>query len=135
MTVTLLNPEGLVEPQGYTHVGIATGSRLVFVAGQVAQDATGAVVGAGDLAAQTEQALVNVGTALAAAGATFADVAKTTIYVVGWRPELMADLFAGLRRAAERLPIGPPGPSTLIGVAALASPDLLVEIEVTAVVA
>ena len=129
MTVTLLNPEGLVEPQGYTHVAVATGGRLVFVSGQVAQDADGGIVGAGDLAAQTEQALRNVGIALEAAGATYQDVVKTTIYVVDWRPEKMADLVAGLQRTA----IGAPGPSTLIGVAALADPRLLVEFDVTAV--
>jgi enamine deaminase RidA (YjgF/YER057c/UK114 family) len=129
MTVTLINPAGLVEPQGYTHVAVAQGSRMIFLAGQVGQDAEGKV--AGDLAGQTEQALRNVGTALAAAGATFADVAKTTIYVVDWHPEKMADLFTGLQRSGA----GSPGPTTLIGVAALASPDLLVEFDVTAVTA
>jgi enamine deaminase RidA (YjgF/YER057c/UK114 family) len=134
MTVSLLNPPGLVEPQGYTHVSIATGTRMIFVAGQVAQDAAGEVVGPGDLATQTAQALVNVSIALEAAGATFADVAKTTIYVVGWRPEMMPALFEGLTRASAQVELGPPGPTTMIGVAALASPDLMVEIEVVAVV-
>jgi enamine deaminase RidA (YjgF/YER057c/UK114 family) len=94
----------------------------VFVAGQVSQDATGTVVGEGDLAAQTEQALRNVLVALAGAGATFADVARTTIYVVDWRPAKMAELFEGLSRTE----IGRPGPTTLVGVAALADPRLLV---------
>jgi enamine deaminase RidA (YjgF/YER057c/UK114 family) len=79
MTVTYLNPEGLAEPQGYQQVAIATGSRMVFLSGQVSDDATGAVVGEGDLAAQAEQALRNVGVALAAAGATWDDVVKTTV--------------------------------------------------------
>jgi enamine deaminase RidA (YjgF/YER057c/UK114 family) len=130
MTVTKINPDGLVEPQGYSHVAVAQGSRMIFLAGQVGQDATGKV--AGDLAAQTEQALRNVVVALAAAGATFADVAKTTIYVVDWSPEKMGDLFAGLQRSGVG---SSPGPTTLIGVAALASPDLLVEFDVTAVAA
>ncbi len=127
MAIELINPAGLVEPQGYTQVAVATGSRMVFVAGQVGQDAEGKVVG--DLAAQTAQALRNVGTALAGAGATYADVAKTTVYVVDWRPEKMADLVAGLSSAE----MGRPGPTTLIGVSALADPDLLVEIDVIAV--
>jgi enamine deaminase RidA (YjgF/YER057c/UK114 family) len=131
MAVTLINPDDLVEPQGYTHVAVATGSRLVFISGQVAQDAEGEIVGIGDLAAQTEQALGNVGIALKAAGATFGDVAKTTIYVVDWRPEKMADLMEGLSRTE----VGQPGPTTLIGVAALADPRLLVEFDVTAVTA
>ncbi len=110
-------------------MAVATGSRMVFVAGQVGQDADGNVVG--DLAAQAVQALRNVGVALAAAGATFADVAKTTIYVVDWRPEKMAELGAGLQRSEA----GPPGPVTLIGVTALGDPDLLVEFDVVAVTA
>jgi enamine deaminase RidA (YjgF/YER057c/UK114 family) len=133
MAIQVLNPTGLVEPQGYAHVSVATGGRTVYVAGQVAQDVTGAVVGAGDLAAQAAQAFTNVSLALAGAGATFADVAKTTIYVVDWRPEKMADLLAGFGRVAGELGIDPSRPSTLIGVAALASPDLLIEVEVTAV--
>ena len=133
MTVELMNPAGLVDPQVYSHVAVATGSRTIFVAGQVGQDATGRP--AEGLAAQTEQALTNAGIALAAAGASFADVARTTIYVAGLRPEVMGELMAGLGAASARLGLGRPGPTTLIGVASLAAPDLLVEIEVTAVVA
>ena len=131
MTVTSLNPEGLAEPQGYQQVAIATGSRMVFVSGQVGDDATGAVVGEGDLAAQTEQALRNVGVALAAAGATWDDVAKTTIYVVDWQPEKMAALFEGLQRSGA----GAPRATTMVSVAGLADPRLLVEFDVIAVTA
>jgi len=130
----MINPAGLVTPQGYTHLAVATGSRTVYVSGQVAQDADGNVVGAGDLAAQAEQAFRNVATALAAAGATMADVARTTLYVVDWSPEKMEPLFAGFGRVAAELGIAQPGPTTLIGVAALAAPDLLIEVEVTAVI-
>jgi len=131
MTITYLNPEGLAEPQGYQQVAIATGSRMVFLSGQVSDDATGAVVGEGDLAAQAEQALRNVGVALAAAGATWDDVVKTTIYVVDWSPEKIGALFEGLQRSGA----GAPGPSTMIGVVTLADPRLLVEFDVTAVTA
>jgi enamine deaminase RidA (YjgF/YER057c/UK114 family) len=134
MSIELINPEGLVTPQGYTHVAVATGTRTVYLAGQVGQDVDGTVVGPGDLAAQTAQAFRNVATALAAAGATFADVAKTTLYLVDWTPDKMGPLFEGFGQAAAELGLGPPGPTTLIGVAALASPDLLIEVEVTAVV-
>ena len=130
MAVTTINPPGLVEPQGYMQMSVATGSRMIFLSGQVGEDVNGQVVGVGDLAAQTEQALRNVDTALRAAGASYADVAKTTVYVVDWRPEKMADLVAGAERAA----LGPIGATTLIGVAALADPDLLIEFDVTAVV-
>lgn len=134
MTIKVINPNVLVEPQGYAHLGIATGPRTVYLAGQVAQDVDGAVVGVGDLAAQTEQALMNVSVALDAAGATFDDVAKSTIYVVGWTAEKMGPLFEGLGRASARLGIDDAlRPTTLVGVAALAAPELLVEFDVTAV--
>lgn len=76
MTVEVLNPEGLSKPDMYRQVAIATGSRLVFIAGQVARDAEGRPVGVGDLAAQTEQAFRNVAIAVAAAGGSFADIAN-----------------------------------------------------------
>ena len=69
MTLELINPEGLSSPLSYTHVVAAKGSRLVFVAGQVADDANGNLVGDDDLAAQAHQAFANVGRALAAVGA------------------------------------------------------------------
>ncbi len=134
MAVELINPAGLVEPQGYAHVGIASGSRTVYLSGQIAQDAEGNLVGAGDLAAQTEQALVNVSIALEAAGASFADVAKTTIYVVGWKPDMIQALGEGLGRVAARLGVDPLRPTTMVGVEALGEPGALVEFDVTAVI-
>jgi enamine deaminase RidA (YjgF/YER057c/UK114 family) len=66
---------------------ICQGTQTIYVSGQVSIDEGGALVGAGDLAAQTVQAMRNVGLALAAAGATFADVVKITTYVVNYAPE------------------------------------------------
>ncbi len=103
------------------------------MAGQVARTADGESVGQGDLAAQTEQALLNVATALSSVGAGFDDVTKLTIYVVDWSEGKMAALGEGATRAAQQLGGGQPRPSTLIGVAALAEPDLLIEIEAIAV--
>ncbi|MGW0762522.1 Rid family hydrolase [Streptomyces sp. NPDC002814] len=62
----------------YRQASIANGSKLVFIAGQVASDADGVTVGEGDLAAQVEQGCLDIATALAAAGAAFDDVAKMT---------------------------------------------------------
>ena len=134
MTTTAINPPGLVEPQGYVHVTVATGTRTVHLSGQVGQDATGTVVGVGDLAAQAEQALLNVAVALEAAGAGFADVAKTTIYVKGLEPAMMPALFEGMQRGAERAGGQALCATTLVGVQSLADPDLLIELDVTAVV-
>ncbi len=98
--VEVLNPDGLPKPEVYRQMAVASGSRLVFLAGQVARDADGGPVGPGDLAAQTEQAYLNVATALAAAGGTFADVAKITLYVVDWSGEKYEALGEGVGRAA-----------------------------------
>ena len=133
MPIQLMNPDGLPKPDVYRQVAVATGSRLVFIAGQVARDADGSPVGAGDLAAQVEQAMRNLHIAVTAAGGTFADIAKLTVYVVDWSPEKMGALGEGVGRAAATLAIDPVRPITLIGVAALAEPDLLVEIEAVAV--
>ncbi|MET9859503.1 RidA family protein [Streptomyces smyrnaeus] len=135
MSVTLLNPEGLPKPEVYRQLSVATGSKLVFVAGQVARDADGRPVGQGDFAAQVEQCYLNISTALAAIGGSFDDVAKLTVYVVDWSPEKMPLLGEGVGRAAAKLGIDPVKPITLLGVAALGEPDLLVEVEATAVIA
>ena len=133
MAVTLMNPDGLPKPDVYRQMSIATGSRMVFLAGQVARDADGKPVGAGDLAAQVEQAYLNIGTAMAAAGGSFDDVAKLTVYVVDWSPEKFPLLGEGVARAAAKLGVDPVKPITLLGVAALGEPDLLVEVEAVAV--
>ena len=90
-------------------------------------------VGAGDLAAQVEQAYLNVGTALASVGGSFDDVAKITLYVVDWSVEKLPQLGEGVARAAQRLGVDPTKPVTLISVHALGEPDLLVEVDATAV--
>ncbi|MGW6456585.1 RidA family protein [Streptomyces sp. NPDC055078] len=133
MAITLVDPRGLPKVGAYRQVSIATGSRQVFIAGQVAVDADGAVVGTGDLAAQVEQSYLNIGTALAGAGASFDDVAKLTVYVVDWTPDKMPLLLEGISRAAAKLGVTPLAPGTLLGVAALAAPDHLVEVEAVAV--
>ena len=133
MAITLVNPERLPKVDIYKQVSVATGSKLVFIAGQVARDADGGKVGEGDFAAQVEQCYLNLGTALAAVGATFDDVAKLTVYLVDWTPDKMPLFVEGAARAAAKLGVTPLPPLTGIGVAALAEPDLLVEIEATAV--
>jgi enamine deaminase RidA (YjgF/YER057c/UK114 family) len=133
MVVRLFNPDGLPKPDVYRQLSIAEGSRLVFMAGQVARDAEGNPVGAGDFAAQVEQAYLNVGRALTEIGGSFDDVAKLTIYVVDWNADKYPLLGEGVGRAAEKLGVDPVKPITLIGVSALGEPDLMVEVEATAV--
>jgi enamine deaminase RidA (YjgF/YER057c/UK114 family) len=131
MTIEYLNTPGVPEPQGFTHVSIAGGDRMIHVAGQVGQDENGDIV-EGGLAAQAERALLNLGRALDAAGASESDLVKITIYVVGWEPSMFEQLVAGLGAAQAQRP-GPEVPVTLIGVHSLFRPDMLVEIEGVAV--
>ncbi|MBZ4335015.1 RidA family protein [Corallococcus sp. AS-1-12] len=133
MPVTLLNPEGIMKPDVYRQVAIATGTRQVHIAGQVAYDAEGQLVARGDLAGQVAQAYRNVALALAAAGATFDDVVRLTIYVVDWKLESMPAFLAGIEQVARELKITP-APASLIGVSVLYEPGILVEVEATAVV-
>lgn len=130
--ITLVNPSGLPEIDVYRQVSIATGSKLIFIAGQVAWDADGRTVGEVDLAAQVEQCYLNVGTALAAVGGSFDDLAKLTVYIVDWTPDKMPLFLDGVARAAAKLGSTPVPPGTLVGVAALDVPEHLVEVEATA---
>ncbi|WP_414507296.1 RidA family protein [Streptomyces sp. NEAU-L66] len=133
MAITLVNPSGLPELDAYRQVSIASGTRLVFIAGQVAWDAEGVTVGGDDLAAQVEQCYLNIGTALAEVGGSFDDVAKLTVHVVDWTPDKMPLLMEGITRAAAKLGVTPVPPATLLGVAALDVPEHLVEVEATAI--
>ncbi|MFE7572375.1 RidA family protein [Streptomyces sp. NPDC057539] len=134
MAITLVDPSGLPKTDVYRQVSIATGSKLVFIAGQVAWDAEGKTVGEGDLAAQVERCYLNIGTALAEVGGSFDDVAKLTVYVVDWTPDKMPLFLEGVARASAKLGTTPVPPGTLLGVAALDVPAHLVEVEATAVI-
>jgi enamine deaminase RidA (YjgF/YER057c/UK114 family) len=130
MTLELINPEDLPAPPTYTHVVIATGSRLVFVAGQEPEDEHGTLVGAGDLAVQARQVFSNLGRALAAAGARPEQVTKITIFVVDYRREHLPAI-----EAARLALFGDHKPAdTLVGVEALSHPDYLIEVEAIAVI-
>jgi enamine deaminase RidA (YjgF/YER057c/UK114 family) len=133
MAISLVDPDALPKIDVYKQVSIASGTKLVFIAGQVAWDTEGITVGDGDLAAQVEQCYVNIGSALAGIGGSFDDVAKLTFYVVDWTPDKMPSLLEGIIRAAKRLGVTPVPPATLLGVAALDVPAHLVEIEATAI--
>ena len=129
MTVERINPPALPVPMGYTQVVASRGSRTIYIAGQVAVDAIGNVVAPGDVVGQALRAFANVRSAVTAAGGTVEDIVKVTWYVVGYRPELLPHLAA-----ARRDVFGDHAPaSTLVGVAALANPDYLVEVEAVAV--
>ncbi|MCX6470351.1 MAG: RidA family protein [Corynebacteriales bacterium] len=134
MSVRLSSPTGLMTPVPYHHVASGTGSRHIHVAGQIARTADGIPVAPGDLAAQVAQALRNTAIGLAAADASFRDVLRLTFYVVGWDPSMMDEFMAGVEGVAAEIALPQPmPPASLIGVAMLFEPEVLVEVEATAI--
>ncbi|HWC03413.1 MAG TPA: RidA family protein [Methylomirabilota bacterium] len=124
---TPLNPAGLPAPISHYSNGVKAGD-TIYVAGQVALDGEGRLVGPGDVVAQTRQALENIQRVLAAGGATLDDVVKVTVYLANVddraRVNEVRKAYFGANRPA----------STLVEVSRLALPGLLVEIEAVAVV-
>lgn len=123
-----MRPEGMSPPPGYSHVVVTAPGRIVFVSGQVSEDAAGQLIGKGDVAQQAEQVFANLSRALAAAGATTRDVVKITVFVTD------AGAIAAVRTVRNRV-FGTEAPpaSTAVVVRALANPDWLVEVEAIAV--
>jgi 2-iminobutanoate/2-iminopropanoate deaminase len=113
----------------YSHVVTVTGpGKLIFVAGQLARDAGGNIVGPGDMRAQLEQTFKNLDACLKAAGATWADVVKTNTFVTDY------DAFSQCRDVRMRY-FGVATPtSTTIKISGLAQPEAMVEIEMIAAV-
>ncbi|GGF44128.1 RidA family protein [Williamsia phyllosphaerae] len=135
MSVTFLSPTGMTQPVPYHHVAVATGTRHVHVAGQIARLSDGTPVAPGDLAGQVAQALRNTAIGLTGAGASFTDVVRLTFYVTDWTPEKMGDFMAGVEQVATEIGLSSPmPPASLIGVSILFEPDVLVEVEATAIV-
>jgi enamine deaminase RidA (YjgF/YER057c/UK114 family) len=132
MARRVLSPPGEGKPIGLYSAGIqADGGSLVFVAGQVAMDAEGRIVGEGDVKAQAAQVYRNLAAVLAEAGLTLRDVVKFTTFLTrdeDWGP------FGEWRRAEyQRLfPDGVYPPNTGVVVHALARPQLLLEVEAIA---
>ena len=131
MELERVNPPGLAKPSGFAHAVVATGGRVVFLAGQTALDQDGRIVGA-DVASQFEQALANLLAALRAAGGSPEHLASLTIYAVdlGDYRAHGPELGAVWRRLAGRdYPA-----MAAIGVARLWDPAALVEIQGHAVI-
>jgi enamine deaminase RidA (YjgF/YER057c/UK114 family) len=130
MPLECINPEGITTPETFTHVIIAKGSRMVFIAGQVAEDSAGNLVGAGNMAAQSRQVFANIGRALKAAGARPDQVTKLTIFVANYRREHLAMIEEGrVSLFGNHKPT-----DTLVGVAALTNADYMLEVDAVAVI-
>jgi enamine deaminase RidA (YjgF/YER057c/UK114 family) len=125
------DPEGLPAAQPrYSHVVRVSARSYVYIAGQVARNSKGEVVGEGDFEAQAEQVFKNIRTALRAEGATFRNLVKLNAFVV---PPL-AKAVPILRRVRMKYITKEPPASAVIGVRELAEPGLLLEIEAVAAV-
>ena len=126
----LVNPPGLHPAPGFSHVAIASGTKVVHFAGQVALAPDFALVGEGNLEAQTRAAMENLKVAMNAAGVGWGDVVRRTIYT------LHPTEYETITRAIDEVTGGAEHPAqTLVGVTGLAVPGCLIEIECTAVVA
>jgi len=128
-TPRFIQPQGLSKNPAYTHVVEITGGRTLLISGQIALDAQGKLVGAGDFAAQAKQVMDNLGTALRAAGMDYGNVVKLNSYVIEMPKNLPA--YRTVRShyfSGEHVPA-----STTVGVAALAIDGALLEVEAIAV--
>jgi enamine deaminase RidA (YjgF/YER057c/UK114 family) len=126
-----INPDTLHANPAFTQVIVVTPpARTVYVGGQNAVDASGAIVGKGDMQAQAEQVFANLQAALEAGGASLEHVVKWTIYVVQGQPPEPG--FSVFQRVWGNRP-NPPT-ITMAFVAGLANPDFLIELEAVAAV-
>jgi enamine deaminase RidA (YjgF/YER057c/UK114 family) len=121
-------PEGVAPGNGYSHVVTGAG-QWVAIAGQVALDAEGNLVGESDMEAQTRQVFANLDAALKAAGAAWTDVVKLNLFVTD-----IAGLPVIRRVRDQYIDTAKPPASTAVQVVALFRPEALVEIEAYAVI-
>ncbi len=130
--IELVHPEGVNRVDVHHQVARTQGSRTVYLAGQVSWDTGGNLVGRDDIAAQAEMCYV-IAAALDADGATAADLAKVTVYIVDLDEAKAEQFVVGRQRAAAALGVEFQQPSTWIGVTSLAAPGYLVEVDAVAV--
>jgi enamine deaminase RidA (YjgF/YER057c/UK114 family) len=129
-TIRRIRPAGLVASPAFSHVAVVPpGSTTIYVGGQNAVDGDGSLVGAGDVAMQSVRAMENAKIALAAAGASIADVVQWTVLFVDG-----ADLAAGYGAIAAELASDEPALVTAARVAGLGVPGALIEISAIAAV-
>ena len=126
MPKKFVNPPGMKPLGMYTQVTVAQGGSVAFISGQVSVDADGKVVGAGDIHAQAVQVFENLKLALGGIGATFDDVIKFTIYIVGFTQERRK---AVMEVRSRYISSSNPPAATMVGIDQLVEPELLVEIE------
>jgi 2-iminobutanoate/2-iminopropanoate deaminase len=126
---SFMNPPTISRPVGYSHVAEVRGGKVIYIAGQVALDRAGNLVGPGDFRAQAQQAFENVKSALEASGATFKDVVKLNNYLVD------ISQLAAFRDVRDKyINTATPPASTTVEVRKLFRDDVLIEVEAIAVI-
>jgi enamine deaminase RidA (YjgF/YER057c/UK114 family) len=126
MSKKFINPPGMKPLGMYSQVAVATGGSIAFISGQVAVDPQGKVVGPGNIEAQAVQVFENLKLALAGIGASFEDVIKFTIFIVGLN---QASRKAVMDVRGRYISHQNPPAATMVGISQLVQPELLVEIE------
>lgn len=126
--IRFLNPDGLFKPATFSQIAITKGGTVVYISGQTARDPTAKIVAVGDVRKQTEKVFENLRTAIESVGGSMADIAKITTYIVNLQPD--DRLWIG-EMVKQNFPVPPA--HTLVGISALAAPELLVEIEAIAI--
>ena len=125
--VTFLSPKSIHQSRGYSHAAKIGPGTVLFVAGQVALDVNGNLVGSGDVRAQSQQVFQNLQAVVEAAGGKFRDIVKLNVYIVD------VSKLADYREVRDRyIDANNPPTSTVVPVAALFRPEFLIEIEAVA---
>jgi reactive intermediate/imine deaminase len=125
--VSLFSPQSIHAPRGYSHVATVRSGTLVFIAGQIALDPSGQLVGQGDFRAQAHQTFENLQAAVVAAGGALRNIVKLTVYVVD-----AANLAVYREVRDQYIDVDHPPASTALQVAALFRPEFLIEVEAIA---
>jgi enamine deaminase RidA (YjgF/YER057c/UK114 family) len=126
--IRFLNPEGLFKPSTFSQIAVTEGDKVVYISGQTSRDPTSKIVAVGDVKGQAEKVFANLRTAIEAVGGSMADIAKITTFVVNLQPDDRVWIGEMVKKHFPKPPA-----HTLVGISALAAPELLIEIEAIAV--
>ena len=125
-----ISPKTLIPPAGYSHIAKVNRGTIVYLAGQVSNDASGRLIGEGNFEAQVEQVFRNLKIAVEAAGGTMANIVKLNIYLVAAVGQAEVPKLRAIRN--RYVNVENPPASTLVVVSRLAQPGWLIEIEAVA---
>ncbi len=126
--IHFLNPEGLFKPSTFSQIAVTNGDKVIYISGQTARDPTSKIVAVGDVKGQAEKVFANLRTAIESVGGSMRDIAKITTFVVNLQPDDRVWIGEMVKKHFPKPPA-----HTLVGISALAAPELLIEVEAIAV--